>query len=1033
MKINTDGINRNQNVDNSTITYSDPRAGRNRIQRGFILDISGNVKDNRAYGGQGKTTEDVAAGMSQSDIVNKHNYMAIMSNSMSKEDLQKMQEEGFHPGSMDVETIVTVVDQIKAKLAEAGVVIKGYTDNLNVEKLEKITKNAGYARSIAQKFSDYNVPATDENVRSAIKEFEKAGEIKEFSESAIKYMIVNQAEPTIENIYKAQFSSGKSIESQGRGYFQDDYSGYYGKKAETLDFSQIQGQVEKIIQDAGLMIYKDTMNQAKWLVESGIPLTAENINLMDTLKNISFPIDSDEIMNAIASALADGKEAKDALLTTQVDLYQRAIEMIKTTESLTEEAVNKTYIDGKSFTIRNIRKALEELSLLPNSQAMLTEDQAQSPELIKAKRQLEEVRLSMTVTANRKLLQSGFSIDTASLEKVVNALKQQEQKQKQILFRELDETAIDEKVNLLEKINKRTESIKNGPADVVGRIAFRTHLFTLNYVHTQSVVSKSLYEQAGETYETMMTAPRADLGDSIKTAFANMDSLLDELNIEKTSDTKRAVRILSYNHMDITEENIAAVKSADASLTRVLEKLTPAATLDMIRDNVNPLNMNIEELYAYLKSRENQYENTTEKYSKFLYKLEKNKDITKEERDTYIGIYRLFAQIEKGDGQAIGSLLKEEREISLENLLEQVRTRNFGRLDVTVDHDFGTLSEVNAHARAIDTQIHSYYKKKADSIYEKLTPEKLKDLNINKNSSLEFFESSLVQSEAAEEFQQDFYKEQIDDMRQVQRVGEEVIEHLLGYDEPVSPNNLLAADFIMNQRGAALKQLFAYARNNDRQAGRQTKTQESTILESQNAVKENFTDEQSAKEAYSRFIEKSVDVLESSAFMEGTVSIDVKSMAVYSRQLEYLSNMAKEENYEVPVEINGEITSINLKILHNKGEKGKVAVTMETKELGKVAASFEVADGKVSGYIGCKRKESREYFEEREQELNHFITQELTNAGVNRSEDSNPISIVYSKDLDINRFGKKGETDQSISTKELYHLAKAFIRFVEQM
>lgn len=1033
MKINTDGINHNQNVDNSTITYSAPRAGRNRIQRGFILDISGNVKDNKAYAGQGKTAEDVAAAMSQSDIVNKHNYMAIMSNSMSKEDLQKMQEEGFHPGSMDVESIVTVVDQIKAKLAEAGIVIKGYTDNLSVEKLEKITKNAGYARSIAQKFSDYNVPATEENIRSAIKEFEKAGEVKEFSESAMKYMIVNQAEPTIGNIYKAQFSSGRSIEAQGNGYFQDDYNGYYGKKADTLDFSQIQGQVEKIIQDAGLMIYKDTMNQAKWLVETGIPLTAENINLMDTLKNINFPIDPDEAMNAIAAALADGKEAKDALLTSQVDLFQRAIDTKNTTESLTDEAVDKTYADGKSFTLRNIRKALEEISLLPNSQAVLTAEEAQSPELIKAKRQLEEVRLSMTVTANRKLLQSGFSIDTAPLEKVVNALKEQELKQKQILFNELDEAAIAEKEGLLAKVNRRTEAIKNGPADVVGRIAFRTHLFTLNYVHTQSAVSKSIYEQAGETYEAMMTAPRGDLGDSIKKAFANMDSLLNELKIENTDDNKRAVRILSYNNMDITEENIAAVKNADASLTRVLEKLTPSATLDMIRDDVNPLHMKIEELYEYLQSRENKYENTTEKYSKFLYKLDKNKDITKEERDTYIGIYRLFAQVKKGDGQAIGSLIKEEREISLENLLEQVRTRNLGGLDVTVDNDFGTLSKVNTYSTAIDTQINSYYRKKVDSIYEKLTPEKLNELDINMNSSLELFESSLVQSVAAEEFQQDFYKDQIDDMRQIQKIGEEIIENLLDYGQPVSPNNLLAADFVLNQRGAAFRQLFTFAQNNDRQSGRQVKAQESAILESKSSIKENFIDEESAKQAYSEFIETSLNVLDSSSFSEDAVAIDVKSMAVYSRQLDYLSNMAKEENYEVPVEINGELTSINLKILHNQGEKGKVAVTMETEDLGKVAASFEAADGKVSGYIGCQRKESQQYFEEKEPVLNRLIAEELSDSDKGQSEDSIHISVVYSKALDINRFGKKGETDQDISTKQLYHLAKAFIRFVEQM
>ena len=86
MKINFDGTNQNRNVDNSKITYSAPYTQRMRVQRGFQLDISGAVKDNKAYGGQGMTTEDVMSEVANMDITNKRNYMAIMSNSMSTED-----------------------------------------------------------------------------------------------------------------------------------------------------------------------------------------------------------------------------------------------------------------------------------------------------------------------------------------------------------------------------------------------------------------------------------------------------------------------------------------------------------------------------------------------------------------------------------------------------------------------------------------------------------------------------------------------------------------------------------------------------------------------------------------------------------------------------------------------------------------------------------------------------------------------------------------------------------------------------------
>ena len=62
-----------------------------------------------------------------------------MSSCVSGEDLQRMQEEGFRPGSTDVETYVSIVDKIKVTLAQAGVEVAGYTDDLDVETIEKIT------------------------------------------------------------------------------------------------------------------------------------------------------------------------------------------------------------------------------------------------------------------------------------------------------------------------------------------------------------------------------------------------------------------------------------------------------------------------------------------------------------------------------------------------------------------------------------------------------------------------------------------------------------------------------------------------------------------------------------------------------------------------------------------------------------------------------------------------------------------------------------------------------------------------------
>ena len=85
-----------------------------------------------------------------------------------------------------------------------------------------------------------------------------------------------------------------------------------------------------------------------------------------------------------------------------------------------------------------------------------------------------------------------------------------------------------------------------------------------------------------------MTAPRRDLGDSIRKAFSNVDDILTDMSLDKTLENQRAVRILAYNRMEITAENIERVKEADKQVTAVIEKLTPKNVLQMIRDGLQP-------------------------------------------------------------------------------------------------------------------------------------------------------------------------------------------------------------------------------------------------------------------------------------------------------------------------------------------------------------------------------------------------------------------------------------------------------------
>ena len=68
---------------------------------------------------------------------------------------------------------------------------------------------------------------------------------------------------------------------------------------------------------------------------------------------------------------------------------------------------------------------------------------------------------------------------------------------------------------------------------------------TVAEFHSEGKALQTAYTEANERYETLMTAPRRDLGDSIRKAFSNVDDILTDMSLDKTLENQRAVRILA--------------------------------------------------------------------------------------------------------------------------------------------------------------------------------------------------------------------------------------------------------------------------------------------------------------------------------------------------------------------------------------------------------------------------------------------------------------------------------------------------------
>ena len=913
-------------------------AGRNHLnihasridQNAFLVTKS----EPSTYSVEGlKSFDEIKAKASMKNVSLENNAFAVMATSMSADDVAKMADEGFSPSEMTDSETVTVLDKIKATLVKSGVNIDGFTDDLSKEEIEQIAGSSAYASAIEAALKEAALPATLENVTEISEALNVSGELTIPSDDAKKYMINNCPEPTVNNFYIANHSSSADTSANRASYYMDE-TGYVGKNPTDADIESLSPQIEKIISDAGLSVNEQTINEAKWLINKDIPLTKENLTNLENLESVSFPLNTETVALSAASALAEGKNAKDGLLSDPESIHIKAAKFV---ESLNFDDVAKRRI-------------------------------------------LEETRLILTLEASVSLLKKGINLDTKDLEKLVDDLKQAEKESYAPFLMENDEVDIkkyDDELTLKLDVFKQTviaiEHFKTAPLSVVGDVAFSEKTPTLNEVAELSNKAKSEFSKAERSYETMMTMPRYDMGDSIKKAFRNVDDILEDLEIEATRLNEKAVRILGYSGMEITEANIEKAVKAEVAVENVITHMTPARTLKMIRDGFNPLDTDIYELSNELLSEDEDTGNT--KYTEFLYKLEKSSEITESEKSAFIGLYRLFRKIEKSDGKLVGDVIKADEKLTFSNIISALRSDRQVGTDIKIDDSFGTLEKLITHGESITDQI--------------LQGFKTKELN------------------------KQYAKEEANEIRNIITKEEAIVRALENADSPKSPINMAAANMLLNSRDTIFKGLL-----------KGLDEEEKDVFDKEiSELADSFDDEDSAKNAINSFTEKTQEIIKNKAQIADKY-IDVKSLKLLNKQLLIINKMADSRTYEVPVIINGSYTSINLKIVNDTENAGKVKAYFETEETGRVSAEFDLRDGKVSGIITTENS----FFEGVIKEREDSFKEEFKGAGVEIS------SMYYVNKRGISVKGNyTDENDVSTpATKQLYSVAKAIIKAVQK-
>ena len=194
------------------ITYSKPSSDISRMrtqEMGFSLDITGKVRENAAYGKEElKSAEEIAQMAGMTDVSVQRDYMAVMSNSMSDEDFAKLMEDGVNPTSIPAGETVTNLDRIKIKMAESGVTIAGYNDDLTEDDIKAVLGNSINAgKIIADTLTASDLPDTGDNVSQIKETVMMAQNLKPLSDEAMAFMIREDMAPTVDNLYRAEYSA----------------------------------------------------------------------------------------------------------------------------------------------------------------------------------------------------------------------------------------------------------------------------------------------------------------------------------------------------------------------------------------------------------------------------------------------------------------------------------------------------------------------------------------------------------------------------------------------------------------------------------------------------------------------------------------------------------------------------------------------------------------------------------------------------------------------------------------------------------
>ena len=850
------------------------------------------------------------------------NHAEFLLSNVTIADQMQMDEEGYDLENEDSKTIVTVVEKIKIAMMQGGEVSPEDLAGLSIEEVERMTGNRGVAQSLLSQMQDCDLPVTNEFLADANKALDRMEQLQPIGKETAGYLVDNQLDPSIDQVYKAEYAVKINSNSQGT--------------VTPANQEQLEQLVVKAYDQYKIEPTTDHVELGVWMLQEEIPLTKENAIAMIAMTGQKMPQTAEEKAQVLVDGALLGRRPQDGILIKEFSDYQKLCE---------------------------VRKQLE----------------------------LETHRMRMSTNGALELMKQGIEIDLQPVEETITQL---EDLKLSLEKRIAQSQGIEQNSSQEEAVtvNEAVRQIKTLP--VYALMVTQKASWTLGEFYESGTSLKAEFELATQSYETMMTRPSKEYHDSIQKAFQNIDDILLDNELEINPANQRAVRILAYNQMPINKESIVSMKATDESVRFVLEDLTPKKVLGMIKENYNPLKVPFEQLKEKLTEMNQMVPETDDqKFSEFLWKLDHTNEITQEERQAFVSIYRLIRQVEKTDGAAIGALYQAGEEVTLKNLMTQVRTGKVRGFEKVVDEQMGESQSNPVQSLSITQQIEQVYQLQClKQAGKDLKPTVL----AQKNKTEDVMEwtpeqlANAMQQEEPLDKEYEAYKTKNYMMQQQahsQTTEREIFAILKQFDLPDSQANIQALSHMLQNRNKLFQDLFVDGEGVSKQELEAIK--EDILKNFAEAVK---TPEEMAK-AQKKLADTAEHVMDQMMQSKPTDFENYRQIQLYSRQIRLQTEMGKKEYYEIPVLVGDQLTNVSLKIVRGKEKKGFLEIAFDSNKFGKIRAQIQATKEGLTAQMQADSDQGQSAMEEVLDEMNQTY--------------ENP--------------------EESIQTTQLYQIAKSFL------